>query len=366
MLTSFGHPSGAPSCAAVAPDTHFHTDQQCHRRQARLAAFRHMAPLDHRAAERRAGTRAARLRQRGCYRLVHLSRLYLASLAAAWMHAGGGPPHLVLDWTRTTSAPIAALRCCSENGASRGARIGPRRRPMRSWRSGVNTCHARSPACDVGGRGAPAQGSRRRYRHRGDPRRRRLKARRDASGPNAEAGAISCSSAIWAICVHRRGDVVRDTNLAEARSALPFPAASSSAAMARRARSCSLDAGPASRLSDTSRMRAALPRAALAVVPIRAGGGTPSSCSRAPGTGCRSWRHASGPKVQGFARAKSCYWRIREGFRFLLREAADDTNWHRGSWQEPEGRWGGTMLPHDPRGPARQDRYMARKGVRRR
>ena len=68
------------------------------------------------------------------YQLVHVSRLYLASLAAAWMHVAVGRRVSFSIATRTMSAPIAALPGCIEDGDGAPARIGPRPRPMRSRR----------------------------------------------------------------------------------------------------------------------------------------------------------------------------------------------------------------------------------------
>jgi hypothetical protein len=83
---------------AAAPDTHFMLIRSVVDSKARLAAFRQYgrpsiaAPIGselERALLGFAGDAA--------YQLVHVSRLYLAPLATAWMHGGGGPPRLVLD-----------------------------------------------------------------------------------------------------------------------------------------------------------------------------------------------------------------------------------------------------------------------------
>jgi glycosyltransferase involved in cell wall biosynthesis len=83
---------------AVAPDTHFTLIGSVADAKARLAAFRKYGRPSITARvsgelERALLGFAGDTR----YRLVHVSRLYLASLAAACMHPGGGPPHLVLD-----------------------------------------------------------------------------------------------------------------------------------------------------------------------------------------------------------------------------------------------------------------------------
>ena len=84
--------------AAAAPDTHFTLISSVADSKARLAAFRQYGRPSI-TARLSAELERALLGFAGeaRYRLVHVSRLYLASLAAAWMHAGGGPPHLVLD-----------------------------------------------------------------------------------------------------------------------------------------------------------------------------------------------------------------------------------------------------------------------------
>ena len=83
---------------AVAPDTHFTLIGSVADAKARLAAFRQYGrpSITARLSDE---LERALLGFSGetSYRLVHVSRLYLASLAAAWMHARGGPPHLVLD-----------------------------------------------------------------------------------------------------------------------------------------------------------------------------------------------------------------------------------------------------------------------------
>lgn len=83
---------------AAAPDTHFTLIGSVADPEARLAAFRQYGRPSI-AARLSAEIERALLgfADDAAYRLVHVSRLYLAGLAAAWMHAGGGPPRLVLD-----------------------------------------------------------------------------------------------------------------------------------------------------------------------------------------------------------------------------------------------------------------------------
>ena len=127
---------------AVAPDTHFTLIGSVADAKARLAAFRQYgrpsitarlsAELE-RALLGFAGE--ARYQPRACF--AALPREPRRRVDACGRRTS---PILSSIATRTTSAPIAALRCCTENGAAHGARIGPRQRPMRSRRSGVNTC----------------------------------------------------------------------------------------------------------------------------------------------------------------------------------------------------------------------------------
>lgn len=82
----------------AAPDTHFTLIGSVADAKARLAAFRQYGRPS--ITARLSGELERALlgfAGEASYQLVHVSRLYLASLAAAWMHAGGGPPHLVLD-----------------------------------------------------------------------------------------------------------------------------------------------------------------------------------------------------------------------------------------------------------------------------
>ena len=83
---------------AGAPDTHFALVASISDPEARLAAFRRYGRPSITARlsadlERTLLTFAGNT----CYGLVHASRLYLASLAAAWMPAGNRPSCLVLD-----------------------------------------------------------------------------------------------------------------------------------------------------------------------------------------------------------------------------------------------------------------------------
>jgi glycosyltransferase involved in cell wall biosynthesis len=82
----------------AAPDTHFTLIGSVADAKARLAAFRQYGRPS--ITARLSGELERALlgfTGEASYQLVHVSRLYLASLAAAWMHAGGGPPRLVLD-----------------------------------------------------------------------------------------------------------------------------------------------------------------------------------------------------------------------------------------------------------------------------
>lgn len=83
---------------AAAPDTRFALINSVADPRARLAAFRQYRRPS--IAARLSGELESALHafaSDGSYQLVHVSRLYLASLAAAWMHAKGRTPCLVLD-----------------------------------------------------------------------------------------------------------------------------------------------------------------------------------------------------------------------------------------------------------------------------
>jgi glycosyltransferase involved in cell wall biosynthesis len=83
---------------AGAADTHFALINSVAEPKARLAAFRQYGRPSITARLSGEVERALfGFAGDACYQLVHVSRLYLAGLAAAWMHAGSGPPHLVLD-----------------------------------------------------------------------------------------------------------------------------------------------------------------------------------------------------------------------------------------------------------------------------
>lgn len=81
-----------------AADTHFTLINSVADPKVRLAAFRQYGRPS--VAARLTGEVERALfgfAGDASYQLVHVSRLYLSGLAAAWMHASGGPPHLVLD-----------------------------------------------------------------------------------------------------------------------------------------------------------------------------------------------------------------------------------------------------------------------------
>jgi len=80
------------------PDTHYALIDRIADREARLAAFRLYARPSI-AARLRPELKSALLAFAGdaSYMLVHVSRLYLADLAGAWMRAGDTRPYLVLD-----------------------------------------------------------------------------------------------------------------------------------------------------------------------------------------------------------------------------------------------------------------------------
>jgi hypothetical protein len=82
----------------AAPDTHFALISSIADPEARLAAFRQYARPSITArlsAELESGLLA--FADGASYRLVHVSRLYLAGIAEAWMQAGDRPPCRVLD-----------------------------------------------------------------------------------------------------------------------------------------------------------------------------------------------------------------------------------------------------------------------------
>ena len=299
---------------AVAPDTHFTLIGSVADAKARLAAFRQYGRPSITARlsdelERALLGFAARLATASCMFRGSTSR---ASPPRGCMRAADHPI-LSSIATRTTSAPIAALRCCTENGAAHrradwaeaeadafmalGRRYLPRFDLLLAASAGEARLledRAGDAAIAVIPNVAPSSAA-------GMPRPQMREGRREILFvgnmgylPNIDA-AMWFATRIWP----------------RLRSALPFPSRFVIAGNGAPREVMQLGRRPGIALAGPFE-DAGGSTAALRSPSCRSGqgAGRASSCSRAPRTACRSWRRASAPRVQDSARGRSCYWRI--------------------------------------------------------